>query len=520
MVDILPDEIHAWHWLEQLIRNTASRFGFEEIRTPVLEPTGLIARGIGQLTDIVSKEMFAFERGDDQYVLRPEGTAPVVRSYIQHRLDQRGGIQKLYYIGPMFRAERPQKGRQRQFHQFGAEIIGSANPLADVESILFLLDVVRQTGLQHTVLNINSVGEPESRASYKRALQEYFGPFSHQLSEISQKRLETNPMRILDSKEPEDQAFIENAPLISNYLSNESIQHFERVKKLLDVHGIGFTVNPRLVRGLDYYTRTAFELTSSSVGSQDALGGGGRYDLLIEELGGTQTAAVGMAAGMERLLIACAAQNLIPEKTTRTDVYFVTRGEDAENIAAQLSRRLREEGLAVRTDLGGRSFKAQMKEADRLGTSIVVLIGEEESKSLHGKNASKNGFLTVKNLRTSSERTFPLQQIEGLVLFLKNEKFYQNQTYQPVTTGTAVAGKLVKSSVLLPEAVTRAFTTGKISSDSHYKRINEFLALENEFELKEPKLYLRLKEIKKEYREIRAFAKGKHIGSSKKIDPK
>jgi histidyl-tRNA synthetase len=394
MVDILPDTAQAWQWLENIVRDTARTFGFEEIRTPVLEPTGLIARGIGQLTDIVSKEMFAFQRGDDLYVLRPEGTAPVARAFIEHRLDQRGGVQKLFYIGPMFRAERPQKGRQRQFHQFGAEVLGSENPLADVESILFLMDVIRKTGLQNTVLNINSVGDPESRKAYKDALIRYFTPVVSQLSEISQKRLQTNPMRILDSKEPEDQQLIEEAPLISDYLNENCLNHFNRVKKLLDLHNVSYKVNPRLVRGLDYYSKTAFELSSTSVGAQDALGGGGRYDYLIEELGGKPTPAVGMAAGMERILIACEAQGLLPAKKASLDVYFVTRGEDSEEAASAFIASLRKNGKTAAQDLAARSFKAQMKEANRLNARFAVILGEDEM-------ASRTA--TVRNMAESTE---------------------------------------------------------------------------------------------------------------------
>jgi histidyl-tRNA synthetase len=394
MVDILPDTAQAWQWLENIVRDTARTFGFEEIRTPVLEPTGLIARGIGQLTDIVSKEMFAFQRGDDFYVLRPEGTAPVARAFIEHRLDQRGGVQKLFYIGPMFRAERPQKGRQRQFHQFGAEVLGSENPLADVESILFLMDVIRKTGLQNTVLNINSVGDPESRKAYKDALIRYFTPAVSQLSEISQKRLQTNPMRILDSKEPEDQQLIEEAPLISDYLNENCLNHFNRVKKLLDLHNVSYKVNPRLVRGLDYYSKTAFELSSTSVGAQDALGGGGRYDYLIEELGGKPTPAVGMAAGMERILIACEAQGLLPAKKASLDVYFVTRGEDSEEAASAFIASLRKNGKTAAQDLAARSFKAQMKEANRLNARFAVILGEDEM-------ASRTA--TVRNMAESTE---------------------------------------------------------------------------------------------------------------------
>ncbi|NBV32192.1 MAG: histidine--tRNA ligase, partial [Bacteroidetes bacterium] len=267
MTDLLPDETRKWQALEQIIRREAAKFHFEEIRTPVLEPTELIVRGLGQLTDIVSKEIFAFQRGDTNYVLRPEMTAPVARSYVEHRLDQRGGTQKLYYIGPMFRAERPQKGRQRQFHQFGLEVIGSADPIADIEVISFMVHIYQTIGIRNTRLRINSVGDLQSREAYKKTLKAYLKPHLPSMSELSRTRFEKNPMRILDSKEPEDQPVIEQAPLIGDSLSESSREHFNMVKKLLDDLGIDFEEDPYLVRGMDYYTETAFELISPDLGA-------------------------------------------------------------------------------------------------------------------------------------------------------------------------------------------------------------------------------------------------------------
>lgn len=381
MVDILPEESAKWQFLEQLIRDTARKFHFQEIRTPIMEQTGLIARGIGELTDIVSKEMFAFNRGEDQYVLRPEGTAPVARAFVEHRLDQRGGVQKLFYIGPMFRAERPQKGRQRQFHQFGAELIGSAAPVADAEIIAFMVEVYREIGIANTTLKINSVGDPESRKTYKQALISYFTPFRDQLSDISKTRLESNPMRILDSKEPEDQPIIENAPIITDFLNEDSLNHYIQVKKHLDALGISYVETPRLVRGLDYYSKTAFELVSPDLGSQDALGGGGRYDLLIEEIGGPATPAVGFASGMERLMIACEALKIKLGDEQRLDVYMVTRGDEAVAFALSKLPELRKLNLSASMDYSGRSIKAQMKEANRESARYTLIVGESELAS-------------------------------------------------------------------------------------------------------------------------------------------
>jgi histidyl-tRNA synthetase len=378
MVDILPGEVEKWQFIESRIRDIARTFHFREIRTPFLEDTGLIARGVGKTTDIVSKELFAFERGDDRYVLRPEGTASVCRAYIEHNLHLKGGVQKFFYMGPMFRAERPQKGRQRQFHQFGAEIMGSADPLADAEIIAFMVALYHSLGIKNTSLRLNSVGDPESRDAYKKALVEYFRPNVNLLSDISQKRLETNPMRILDSKEPEDQVLIEHAPVITEYLNEESAKHLRQVQKHLDRLGIEYVEDPRLVRGLDYYTRTAFELSSPDLGSQDALGGGGRYDLLIEELGGPATPSVGFAAGLERLMIACDALNIHLGSQPELDVYIVTRGDDAKKWAFRHLKPLRDAGLSASMDIANRSMKAQMKEADRELAKWTLIVGDDE----------------------------------------------------------------------------------------------------------------------------------------------
>lgn len=404
MVDILPDEAIKWQFVEKIIRETAKAYHFGEIRTPIMEQTPLIARGVGELTDIVSKEMFAFNRGDDQYVLRPEGTAPVARAFVEHRLEQRGGIQKLFYIGAMFRAERPQKGRQRQFHQFGAEIIGSADPIADAETMAFMVEVYRKIGISNTTLKINSVGDPESRKAYKTALQDYYRPNLAKLSEISQNRFETNPMRILDSKEQEDQLLNENAPLITDYLNEESSAHFAKVKAHLDGLGISYVESPRLVRGLDYYTKTAFELVSPDLGSQDALGGGGRYDLLIEEIGGQATPAVGFASGIERLIIACDALGITLGNAPALDVYIVTRGEEAANWAIKHAALLRADGLSVSFDYAGRSIKAQMKEANRENAKYAIIVGETELES---------GQFTLRNMLESTEESYSFNDILG-----------------------------------------------------------------------------------------------------------
>jgi len=402
MVDILPDEVRKWQYLENLIHREARLFHFEEIRTPIMEQTELIVRGLGQLTDIVSKEIFAFNRGEDNYVLRPELTAPVVRSYVENHLDQRGGAQKLYYIGPMFRAERPQTGRQRQFHQFGVEVIGSDDAVADVEVIAFMIHIYNKIGIKNTTLKLNSIGDPESRDSYKQALKDYLKPHFEKLSDVSKKRYEKNPLRILDSKEKEDQPFIETAPVIGDYLNDESKAHFEKVKQYLTDLGISYEEDPYLVRGMDYYTKTAFELISPDLGAQDALAGGGRYDLLIEEIGGQPTPAVGFAAGMERLLIACEELGVSLGDEKSVDVYIVTLGDAARNWGLTKLPEFRKQNISATMDYMGRSMKAQMKDANRENAQFTLIVGENELNE---------GSFTLRNMKESDELSLRFETI-------------------------------------------------------------------------------------------------------------
>src|SRR6056297_1409193 len=402
MVDILPDDVRKWQYLEQLIRTEAELFNLEEIRTPIMEQTELIVRGIGKLTDIVSKEIFSFSRGDDNYVLRPELTAPVVRSYVEHHLEQRGGSQKLYYIGPMFRAERPQKGRQRQFHQFGVEVIGSDDPVADVEVIAFMIHIYNKIGITNSTLKLNSIGDPESRSSYIEALKDHLKPDFNKLSNVSKERFNKNPLRILDSKEEEDQPYIESAPLITDYLSEKSQAHYKLVKTYLDDLGIKYEADPYLVGGMDYYTETAFELISPDLGSQDALAGGGRYDLLVEEIGGQPTPAVGFAAGMERVLIACEELDIELAEEKSVDVYFVTLGDAARSYALTHLPKLREAGISATMDYMSRSMKAQMKDANRENARYTIIIGDNELNE---------GSFTLRNMKESDESSLTFKAI-------------------------------------------------------------------------------------------------------------
>jgi len=406
MVDILPEEVRKWQFLENLIREEAEKFNFEEIRTPIMEQTELIVRGLGQMTDIVSKEIFTFSRGDDNYVLRPELTAPVVRAFVEHRLDQRGGSQKLYYIGPMFRAERPQKGRQRQFHQFGVEIMGSSDAVADVEVIAFMIHICNKLGITNTTLKLNSIGDPESREVYKQALKAHLKPDYDKLSDVSKKRYDKNPLRILDSKEEEDRPFIETAPVITDYLSEKSVSHYNKVKDYLCDLGISFTEDPYLVRGMDYYTETAFELISPDLGAQDALAGGGRYDLLVEEIGGLPTPAVGFAAGMERLFIACEELGIELGDGKKVDVYIVTLGDAARKWGlAQLSK-FRDKGISATMDYMGRSMKAQMKDANRENARFAIIVGDNELNE---------GKFTFRDMKESKEEALSFEEIMEII---------------------------------------------------------------------------------------------------------
>lgn len=414
--DILPHDYEhggvtfygtpAWREVESRVRGVLQGFGAEEIRTPSLEPVELVARGVGQGTDIVQKEMFTIERGDATFVLRPEVTAPVMRAFLQHRLEQRGGTQRLYYIGPCYRAERPQRGRYRQFHQFGLEIIGADDPSADAECIAAMMAVYAAFGLtDRTRLRINSLGEPESRQRFAEALREHLAPHADQLSETSRRRLDSNPLRILDTKSEQERALLADAPSLATFISEESRQHYASVKLLLDGAGIVYQEDPLLVRGLDYYTRTAFELEGDGLGAQAALAGGGRYDGLAEAVGSKSTVpAVGFAAGIERLFLALAAAEAPLPQESAPDVFLVALGEEARAWAFKQAQELRMAGRSVVFDLGARSMKAQMKEANRKGARFAVIVGEDELAS---------GQAQVRDLTKGDQRSVPLSELNA-----------------------------------------------------------------------------------------------------------
>ncbi len=404
--DIIPGEIELWLDLEQKIRTVCHAYGYKELRTPMFEHTELFQRGIGDTTDIVEKEMYTFiDRGQRSITLRPEGTAPLVRAYIENNLGSGALPVKLFYYGPMFRYERPQAGRYRQFTQFGCEALGSADPLLDVETIALPLEIYQACGLSGFEVQLNSIGCPECRATYREALIVYFEPLEDKVCGSCQGRLHRNPLRLLDCKVEACQANILDAPNIIEYLCLDCADHFSQVRTYLDQLNIPYTLNPRLVRGFDYYTRTVFEVTSSELGSQNAIGGGGRYDGLVEEVGGKPTPAVGYAVGVDRLLLALKSQNKIHLSLPGPNLYVVHFGGDTKLKAAQIAHILRGRGLWIELDHSDRSVKAQMKAANKLDSQYVLVIGEEELA---------NNQAVLRNMKNRQEQPVALDDLETL----------------------------------------------------------------------------------------------------------
>jgi histidyl-tRNA synthetase len=373
--DILPGEIAYWQQVETTARAILSRAAFEEIRTPIFEQTDLFERGIGEATDVVGKEMYTFQdKGERSLTLRPEGTAGVVRAFIEHGLHSQGNIQRLWYTGPMFRYERPGTGRQRQFHQLGVELLGSGDIRADAEVIAIAVDILQAVGLKDLQLELNSLGTRDDRSQYRSLLVDYLTPYKADLDPDSQDRLTRNPLRILDSKNAKTQAILQEAPLLGQSLNAASQERFAKVQQLLTDLGIGYTLNPKLVRGLDYYSHTAFEFQSVQFGT---VGGGGRYDGLVTELGGPETLAIGWAIGLERLI--GLLQQLKPTQITTTDFYIVSKGDTAELQALKLAQSLRQAGFKTELDLSGSAFGKQFKRADRSGAIACFILGDAEA---------------------------------------------------------------------------------------------------------------------------------------------
>lgn len=379
MHDVLPGESAQWQFLESRVRDVLNRYGYEEIRMPIVEVTELFKRSIGEVTDIVEKEMYTFDdRNGDSLTLRPEGTAGCVRAAMENGL-LHNQTQRLWYQGPMFRHERPQKGRYRQFHQVGVETFGLAGPDIDAELILLSARLWRELGIRGLQLQLNSLGTADERKAYRAVLMEYFQAHAEQLDSDSQRRLHSNPLRILDTKNPDMAELVAQAPSLMDHLGAESRVHFEALCQSLDECGVDYTLNPRLVRGLDYYSLTVFEWITDELGAQGTVCAGGRYDGLVEQLGGRATPAVGFAMGLERLLAVMQAQESLPQ-TTRADAYLVLMGEQAERAGLALAERLRNAlpGLRLLTHCGGGGFKAQFKRADRSGARVALILGEDE----------------------------------------------------------------------------------------------------------------------------------------------
>ena len=408
--DLMPEETGRQRFLESTLFEIAESFGFREIRTPVFEHTELFQRGVGETTDVVQKEMYTFDdKGGRSITLRPEGTAGAVRSFLEHGLFNEALPSKLCYLLNCYRYEKPQAGRWREFQQFGVECLGTASPVADAEVISLANEIFSFFGVEGLELQLNSIGCPECRKNYHKALKEYFESRKDELCPTCLERLDKNPMRILDCKSPICKEICEGSPLIIDYLCDDCAQHFESVKKYLDKMGINYVVNPRIVRGLDYYTRTVFEFVSTSIGAQGTVCGGGRYDGLVEELGGPKTPALGFGMGTGRLKMVMEAQGINLPEDKPCDIYLVPMDEEASLEAMKMVTDLRSNGIHAQTDVVGRSLKAQMKYADKIGAKFTAVIGSDELAK---------GVVAVKNMKTRETKELPIEDFEDSFLRL------------------------------------------------------------------------------------------------------
>ncbi|WP_156009930.1 histidine--tRNA ligase [Streptococcus ruminantium] len=395
--DLLPQDTVKWQYVENFARTIFKQYNYAEIRTPIFEHYEVISRSVGDTTDIVTKEMYDFyDKGERHITLRPEGTAPVVRSYVENKLfaPEVQKPVKFYYMGPMFRYERPQAGRLRQFHQIGVECFGSNNPATDVETIAMAYHFFEELGIKGIRLHLNSLGNPESRSAYRQALIDYLTPLKHQLSKDSQRRLEENPLRVLDSKEKEDKQAVENAPAILDYLDEKSIAHFETVKSMLDSLGISYVIDTNMVRGLDYYNHTIFEFMTEVGENELTICAGGRYDGLVTYFGGPETPAFGFGMGIERLILVLDKQGIELPLDTRLDVYIAVLGSEANSGALELVQALRKQGFRAERDYLDRKLKAQFKSADAFGAKAIITLGGSEIES---------GQLIVKHNQTRNQ---------------------------------------------------------------------------------------------------------------------
>ncbi len=410
MKDILPQDSYKWQYVEDRFKNAAASYGYKEIRTPLLEHTDLFKRGIGDTTDVVNKEMYTFEISDRSLSLKPEGTASAVRSFIENKLYADIVPSKMYYITSCYRYEKMQKGRQREFHQFGLEVFGSEKMTADAEVITFADMFLKSLGIKDLELRINSIGCPECRSKYRKALQDYFRPKFDELCDTCKERFEKNPMRILDCKNPDCKNIAKDAPSILDYLCDNCRSDFEELKKDLNASGIDYEVDPGIVRGLDYYTKTAFEFVTNRLGAQGTVCGGGRYDLLVSDLGGPQTPAVGFGLGIERLLLLMEEENIEIPKPKECDLFIAAIGENARTEAMKIANEMRRNGINVIIDVCERSLKAQLKYADRLGAEYCAVIGDDEL----AKNVA-----ALRNMKDSKQEEIALDKLADAVRQVK-----------------------------------------------------------------------------------------------------
>lgn len=407
MMDLLPEQVGAWQALEKEIRALCAQYGLGEIRTPVVEHTEVFSRSVGDETDVVSKEMYTFlDKGERSITLRPEGTAGVVRAFLEHGLFNAALPVGLFYLINCFRYEKPQKGRLRQFSQFGVEMFGTTDPLADATVISLPNELFRRLGVENLELHINSIGCRSCRAQYRKALVEYFSAKENDLCPTCRERLKTNPMRILDCKDEGCKELSKDAPLILDYICDECSEHFEKVKSYLSSMGIAFTVDPKIVRGLDYYNRTVFEFVTTQIGAQGTVCGGGRYDGLTTQLGGADMPGLGFAMGIERFLLLLEAQGKLPQAEDKPDLYLAPLGEAARAKSAAMLSRLYTDGVKVQTDLVGRSLKAQMKYANKIGAKYIAIFGDEELQ---------NETLTLKNMENGEQQNVAMEDLAAAV---------------------------------------------------------------------------------------------------------
>lgn len=407
---------HLWNYVESMIRITAAEYGFQEMRTPLFERTELFQRGVGETTDIVSKEMYTFQdKGGRSMSLRPEGTAPAVRAFLESGCQQSAPVHKLYYIGPMFRYERAQAGRYRQHHQFGAEAIGSKAPEQDVELIDMIYTLYNRLGLKNLQVDINSIGDTACRIAYRKALQDYLRNRQEELSADSKVRLELNPLRILDSKDPKDKEITASAPSILDFLSEECKEHFIRVQSLLKLLGIPFHVNTSLVRGLDYYNRTVFEIVAGELGAQNSIVGGGRYDGLLKTLGGPDLPATGFATGLERVIQAMIKQGVPLPSPNAPDLFLIALGNEARAACFSLLNQLRSKGITASMDFSNRKINKIMQYANQIKAEYVAVIGDEELKS---------GVIEIKQMSNGEKKTFPFNHLASILAYEKKNNAF------------------------------------------------------------------------------------------------